>query len=474
MASSTFAGGVADSVRAYFEQQQQTNNAVVVHGAPRFDLEAYIANYTGRTQVDRLLLIGTHSPPLAVEALKLAIKSLKNSQDVQRYRFAVAILQKMAPDDPDAVLDEEWAEKTARKNASEAEKIENTLKSYKHNLIKESIRMGHEDLGNHYYACGELTNAVKSYSRMRDFCTAPKHILDMSLQIIRVSIEQGNYMSVQAHIAKIRNLQRTPEEEEQLKPKLNTAMALAHMSLGAYRDAARAFLDCPPTLGASFNEVLSSNDVAVYGGLCALASMDRQALKTEVLDNTNFRQFLELEPHMRRAISFFFTAKYASCLQILDEYKADYMLDVHLARHVRALYDTIRAKGIVQYFIPYSCVTLSGMAAAFSTPEAQLEAELIRMIEARTLDARVDTKNRLLTAKEADLRETVHRETLAMAQAYERQARMKLVRMNMIRAGLEVRGSKMQGGDMRAHGGGGRGGGGGGGLALAAFVERFT
>ena len=48
----------------------------------------------------------------------------------------------------------------------------------------------------------------------------------------------------------------------------------------------------------------------------------------------------------------------------------------------------------------------------------------------------------LLVAKETDLRATVHRDTLAMAQNYERAARMKLVRVNLVRAGLEVKGPK--------------------------------
>lgn len=48
----------------------------------------------------------------------------------------------------------------------------------------------------------------------------------------------------------------------------------------------------------------------------------------------------------------------------------------------------------------------------------------------------------LLTAKETNLRTAVHRDTLAMAQNYERTARMRLMRMNILRAGLEVRGPK--------------------------------
>lgn len=36
------------------------------------------------------------------------------------------------------------------------EALETQLAQHKTNLIKESIRLGHCDLGNHHYACGQL------------------------------------------------------------------------------------------------------------------------------------------------------------------------------------------------------------------------------------------------------------------------------------------------------------------------------
>ncbi|PUU72445.1 26S proteasome subunit RPN7-domain-containing protein [Tuber borchii] len=436
-------------VDGYFSQAR-SDGVLVVNGLPKFDLDTYISGYAGRTQIDRLIHISTHSPPLAIEGLKLAIKLLKQTQDVPRFRLALDILRKLSLEDAEAAQDDAWIEKTSRKVASDTERIEADLKSYKHNLIKESIRIGHEDLGNHLYASGDLVGALKCYSRMRDFCTAPKHIVDMSMQAIKVCIEQGNYMTVQSHVVKIRNLTRGPEEEELLRPKLCVAMGLTQLAAGDFRAAARSFLDCPPTLLNTYNEVITANDVATYGGLCALASMERTQLKTEVLDNVEFRNFLELEPRMRKAITFFHTAKYSSCLSILEDSRNDFLLDIHLHRHVNRLFESIRSKGIVQYFIPFSCVTLSSMAQAFATDERTLEKELVVMIGKGALDARIDTKNRLLTAKETNLRAAVHRETLAVAQNYERLARMKLMRMNMIRSGLEVRGSKASTGQVNA------------------------
>ncbi len=50
-------------------------------------------------------------------------------------------------------------------------------------------------------------------------------------------------------------------------------------------------------------------------------------------------------------------------------------------------------------------------------------------------------------AKETDLRSGVHRDTLAIAQNYERTARTRLLRMNMMRSGLEIRAPKGRGQD---------------------------
>ena len=66
---------------------------------------------------------------------------LKQTTDINRYKVAVGILQKIAPGDPDARLDEEWVDRTIRKISADTEKMEAALKSYKHNLIKESIRV---------------------------------------------------------------------------------------------------------------------------------------------------------------------------------------------------------------------------------------------------------------------------------------------------------------------------------------------
>lgn len=43
------------------------------------------------------------------------------------------------------------------------------------------------------------------------------------------------------------------------------------------------FLETGPELGSHYNEVIAPQDVATYGGLCALATFDRSELKAHIL-----------------------------------------------------------------------------------------------------------------------------------------------------------------------------------------------
>ncbi|KAK6506523.1 hypothetical protein TWF506_011429 [Arthrobotrys conoides] len=442
--------GGASGAPAYDEYEQAipqlaaNTTLILVPDLPRFDLEQYIGNYSGRMKVTRLLFIGSHCPPLAVEALKTAIGIVKADRDVRLYRQAVQSLQVFAPNDPDGKLDEEWIEKTTRDVKQKTDRLEAELKSYKNNMIKESIRIGHKDLGDHFYTTGDLASAYRAFSRMRDYCTSNKQMMDMTLSCILICIDQAQYTSVQTNVAKIRNHIRSDDELKIHQPKVSIAAGVAFLASGNYLEAARSFIGTNPAVGNDYNTVATMNDIAIYGGLTALASMDRNMLKTEVLESTTFRTFLELEPHIRRALTAFHSSRYGECLSILEAYRNDYLLDPFLQKHIDKIYEAVRTKSIVQYFIPFSCVTLDAMSTAFGVPSEQMERELVRLIESGKLHARIDTQNRLVTSKETQLRVEVHRGTLAMAEEYERAARLRMLQINVARSGLEIKPPKGQ------------------------------
>ena len=221
----------------------------------------------------------------------------------------------------------------------------------------------------------------------------------MTLKLLYVSVAQRNWIIANSYYLKISALNLKDDERNRYTPTLHACSGLAHLQNGQYHEAALSFLNVDPSYmvpeaaaGIVFQrQVITPNDIAVYGGLCALATMDRGELQRRVLDNSSFRQFLELEPHIRRAITMFCNSKYSNCMSKLGEYNSDYLLDFYLQDHFTKLFSAIRTKSLVQWFSAYSVVTLDELAKAFPPQgNRQIESELSSMIKDGTLDARID------------------------------------------------------------------------------------
>jgi len=74
----------------------------------------------------------------------------------------------------------------------DSEEIDDCLKSMVYLVFVSEVclsavcRRGHDDLGDHYLDCGDLANALKCYSRARDYCTTARHLVNMCLNVIKV------------------------------------------------------------------------------------------------------------------------------------------------------------------------------------------------------------------------------------------------------------------------------------------------
>lgn len=136
--------------------------------------------------------------------------------------------------------------------------------------------------------------------------------------------------------------------------KLKCYGGLAEMVLGNYKEAALKFtsvLDHAPgqtgvsekvhgearvqdRLQAEIGDVLALDDVAIYGGLCGLATFDRTELIEHIIDKKSFREFLELVPEVRETIHAFHNSEYRSYLNYLERLKPDLELDMFMAADI--------------------------------------------------------------------------------------------------------------------------------------------
>ena len=151
---------------------------------------------------------------------------------------------------------------------------------------------------------------------------------------------------------------------------------------------------------------MSPNNVAIYGGLTALATFDRTELLKQVvikqnrvfclshnfkylpkvISSTQFKLFLELEPQLREVLQCFYDSRYGHCLKLLEDMKDNLLLDLYLAPHIQTLFSMIRFRHWVDLLVMYtfSRQMFAGTAGWFSTSPPTSPLTLLRWPSAST------------------------------------------------------------------------------------------
>ncbi|KAJ8578351.1 hypothetical protein ON010_g856 [Phytophthora cinnamomi] len=158
------------------------------------------------------------------------------------------------------------------------------------------VQMGHNDLGDFYYELGDLPAALKSFAQARDYCTTDKHIIEMCLNVSKVALHMRNFGHVTNYLSKLEQVNAS-QSDPILKSKIASAFGLVALNEKNYHAAASKFIECNAEIGASYNEVLHAEDIALYGGICALASFKREELKEKVGTTVHFLFYFHTGKH---------------------------------------------------------------------------------------------------------------------------------------------------------------------------------
>ncbi|KAH8101716.1 PCI-domain-containing protein [Cristinia sonorae] len=443
-----------------------------IDDAHPFDLEAYISGYSGRAAVDRLTFIIAVCPSLAPQAFQLAITQMQSLRDtflynktVEAYNNAQKQNEELPPHTDVAIIEQGWSENITAKNNAERTKLEVELKTYSSNMIKESIRMGHRDLGLFYRSIGEYSTSLKHYTKSREFCTTSQHILDMTLSILDLLMEQRNFAHIPTYVykgeaaleaitgsrvaaANSGNLASKPAakekavaERDRIQAKLDLALAMSYLGQGQYEKAAQAFLKVGPLSGLDgwAGVLIAPGDIAIYGTLCALATYSRAQIQAQLLENDNFGVYIEQEPYVRELIDAYMSSRFKTVLEILERYSTRHFIDIVLSQHVPFLMNSIREHALVLYFQPFASINLERMAAAFGWTSEYLEEQVVALIKKGSIEARVDRQNKVLKARTTDQRAALFQRALKSGSDMQSTNRKLLLRMRLQQADLVVK-----------------------------------
>ena len=65
---------------------------------------------------------------------------------------------------------------------------------------------------------------------------------------------------------------------------------------------------------------MSPGDIAIYSTLCALASLSRQAIKKQIIENQAFGAYIEHEPYVRELMEAYLASNFKTVFEIVSRY----------------------------------------------------------------------------------------------------------------------------------------------------------
>jgi len=205
--------------------------------------------------------------------------------------------------------------------------------------------------------------------------------------------------------------------------KLNAARGVAYLAEGMIKEASNSFLAMTGDLTNEFNQVLSKEDIALYGGLTSLIALDRREMaiyfsvnnkdgmnvnantstNTNTGSNSSFRERLDAYPDLRDAIQSYIHADYGACLKSVDRLRSSWTTDLYLGPQADELWRMVRGKCLVQYFEPYSAVSLHAVMDSFAFQNVEeLEDVVAELLERKEIvGAKIDGVQRTLHVSSA-------------------------------------------------------------------------
>jgi COP9 signalosome complex subunit 1 len=206
-------------------------------------LDDVVNNNSGSLRIAKLLSLS--KSPLSTQARSMALKFIKDGRDVNLYLENYQDIEN---------LDQEWVDQTKRKNIKDIEMLEEELRTYKSNHIKESIRMAYMDLGDIHMLMSDYSNATKSFNRAKDYCTTPKHNMEICMRLIHVNLMTCSWQQMTLQISKAESIIDIPEKNS-CHSKLKCYQGIVFLSTEKYAQAANILLSL------DFQVIEESNDV---------------------------------------------------------------------------------------------------------------------------------------------------------------------------------------------------------------------
>lgn len=293
-------------------------------------------------------------------------------------------------------------------------------------MVTESIRLSFNDLGHLYYEIGNLHEAQRHFIKMREYCTTIRQTADLTFNIISILLNLEQYSIISSYLSRSDSWSHDPVSSS----KTLAVQGILELNKANYSDAALHFLSINRAL-EGFTDVIAAEDVIIYGVLCGLASLKRADFKN-LVDTKTYKLILEKSPRMKALVNNFLSRSYGLCLSFLTSMASEWKLDIYLHAHIDKLIKIITETMLIDYFTPYTTVSVVKIAEEINFDVEHMEEILFKLIIEGKLNAKIDAITKTLYRKSSDIHTSTLQSVKKLGDKHIRSLREGLLRMSMI------------------------------------------
>jgi COP9 signalosome complex subunit 1 len=314
--------------------------------------------------------------PLKKECLLMAKKEIESNS--LNYAAYAAVIRELKALGETVEEDPKFMEKYSKEGELKKQRFLEELNAYKQNMIKESIRLGFNELASHLVEIGLYSEALHTLLKSREVCSNSTHVIRMLTEVVRVAFLNDDYNNVVSYANRIEQTIKDANSLPPTSPNITTSAykmaesikvykAISFMLLGNFEEASRLFLDidCVALMNDqsfSTKSSISFSEVALYSVLTLLPSSSMNTKRTKLIN----KDLLELDPIAKDIYESYLGNKYERTMKTVESLmETDFIVDYYLNPVIEPLIKRIKKTFLLEYVVPFKSIKLDHLRTIF-------------------------------------------------------------------------------------------------------------
>lgn len=430
-----------------------------------FDLEKSLQPYRGLVKLYRLLFIveNPNTTKFREQAVKGILEEVLKTSNI-------TFLQKLIEENRISSTQitgehKEWLLTNEKNFQLTQNLLEQELISAKSLAIKDTIRNLYAELGNCFLQYGRLEEAMKQFLKARDYCTLPKHHIQISFSIVWVSFLLKQYYNVKTFLQKI--LEMTTDEA--LINKVKLLLGVVYLQDGKYEEVNKTFLELSySALATPQNEfpswlndtLIGASDIGIYTVLTGLLALPFKSIQKQLLDNKKLWNYGLNTPENTFVKEFCAALKchqYGKIQGFLEKVHLRCAYDPYISNRIPSMITMIQENMMIYYLVPYEQVSLLKMSEDFGMPLLTLRQYLKTLILSKQLPYRMNLQTNILLKYTPNIAALKIMQTMQLVEKQVVMQKQNVLRISVLQHNLVVEAPPQAGGGGSSGGAGSSG-----------------